>query len=240
MQDDAGLSVVAVEACRVLFKASRKRNRVSAKFDRNFAVDTVKRQPADVHDLVIAVRLLPSGARVGVEVGQCLIALLHNLHAGRVQSVNLIHAPAVARHLQLVRVAVEAQVEAHLLHPLIPGLPAVRPLGQHVVERQILGPLAVVVVQPAVQVQRQARDSLGNHASTREVRRRLHRRLGRDPHASLGGHGNEVIPPAHAGFKPLDLGHGTLGLRNHGHLTRRRFQASRLVSCSRPCGRRQP
>ena len=240
VQDDAGLSVVAVEARRVLLKASRKRNRVAAKLNRDFPVDAVKRQPADVHDLVIAVRLLPSGARVGVEVGQCLIALLHNLHAGRMQSVNLVHAPAVARHLQLVRVAVEAQVETHLLHPLITGLPAVRPLCQHVIERQILGPLAVVVVQPAVQVQRQARNRLGHHAGAREVGGRLHRRLGRDAHPGIGGHGHEVIPAAHAGFQPLDLGHGTLGLRNHGHLTRRKSRASRLASSTRPCGRRQP
>ena len=102
VQDDAGLSVVAVEARSVLLEAPSQRNRIAAKLNRDFPVDPVKRQPANVHDLVIAVRLLPARARVGVQVRKRPVGVLRHLHASRMQSVNLIDAATVARHLQLV------------------------------------------------------------------------------------------------------------------------------------------
>ena len=137
VQHDAGLSVVSIERRGVLLKRPGQHNRVTPQLNRNLAVDAVKRQPADVHDLVAAIRCLPASSRVRVQVGQRAVVLLNNLHAARMQSVNLRHTATVAGHLELVGTAVEAQVQAHLLNPLVPRLPCVWATGKHVVERQV-------------------------------------------------------------------------------------------------------
>ena len=129
MQHDAGLSVVSVERRRVLLERAGQHDRVTPQLDRNFAVDAVERQPPDVHDLVAAIRRLPASSRIRVQIRQRAVVLLHNLHAARMQGVNLRHTATVAGNLELVRTAVEAQVQAHLLYPFVSRLPCVWATG---------------------------------------------------------------------------------------------------------------
>ena len=235
-EDQPRLGVVPVERRRVALQAAGQADRIPAQLNRHFAVNAVERDPRNVADLVVAVDRLPARLRVREQVRLRALVVRLDLHAGRVQRPQFGHLPIGATELELVGTAVEPHVQADLLDPLIPGLVAVRLLGEHAVDRQVLGPLRRVVVTLAVDVQRQAGDSLGHHSGTGHVGRRPHGGLGGHPHARLGSSGNKVIPAAHPCLKPADLGER----RIHAVFTRRKVRASPAASGFRPCASQSP
>ena len=173
----------------------------------------IKRQPPHVHDLVVAIDRLPTGRRLAIQIRYAVIAFLLNLHEPSMQRVQLFKEPACIADLELVGVAVEPKMQTQLLYPLVSCLPRIRTLCQHPIQRVGCGPLDLVVVDPSIQVKRQASHSLSHNPGARHPYAGLHRQLGRDSLAVMASDCYQVVPAAKPRLEPFDF--GRCGLSAH-------------------------
>ena len=180
------LGAVTEKRRGVEFRRSGQRDRVAGQRRRDVSRHAVAREPAKVKNLILAVGRRRRLAVLAVLVLEPAVLQPDDLHAAGVQRDQLIDRAAPAGLDQRVAVAPEEHLAHHPLPPLERGHPVVRLVGEHLLQRVILGDLLAAAGDAAVDVERHGRDALREHADAGQDGRAVQARLRRDVDAAGG------------------------------------------------------
>ena len=192
----------------------REPDRIAREFDGNHSVDPIIRQPANVHDLILAIDSL-APALIAILVSNAPVLNALRCHPAGVQRMQFSSEAVRARHKKVVRIAPKREPQNLLLAPLERSLPRIWRHMKKPIQRMLLRGRLTAALNVFVDVQRERSDRLRKQSRAGQNNRALHRGFAVDANTGwIARRERRRLIPAHAAVfafgEPQDS-----ALRNH-------------------------